>query len=582
MSQSSTSTSVGSILGSVIWGGITLVALACAVHFAIRTQHLQTELSMAADAGQEADESPKPSTEEPLDIQFVNELHHADDDLPEEDKRQYDAARDYLLDVDNARRFDAEARKGLNERELAADKALAALREKEIDGYLSHNEFPPANAFYKGVAEIPKSEVFRLLRAMPKGGALHLHASSTGRAETILNLTKEEECLVEVTQVENQAISITGKMALPSDTNSIPLNHKPAAEVREKMGDKEFEEILTDRLTLDLEDELSKDVWHEFSSAFNPYGAALAYERVFEQYFVDAFEQMIADNIDYVELRTGIAQVINLDGTTTDTVEQFWEMRNKIREKHPDFDFKLIISAWRGNAHAGGDRYELRTEDVRKSLEQAMEKRQKHKDFIIGFDLVGHEDRGRRTDSFRDVFLDLPAYRKKYGVDMALYFHDGESVWADDLNVVDAYLVGAKRIGHGLNLYLFPTLQDRLIQQDIALEVCPISNQILGYVRDLRTHPAVNYMRRGVPIVLSSDDPAIFGYAGVSHDFWVAYMAWDLDLASLKQLARNSIRYSGMNDQEKKAAYQRWEAKWEKYIEQLLADDAVKALAKAG
>ena len=33
------------------------------------------------------------------------------------------------------------------------------------------------------------------------------------------------------------------------------------------------------------------------------------------------------------------------------------------------------------------------------------------------------------------------------------------------------------------------------------------SNQILGFIPDIRNHPAAHYLRAGVPIVLGADDP---------------------------------------------------------------------------
>lgn len=204
-------------------------------------------------------------------------------------------------------------------------------------------------------------------------------------------------------------------------------------------------------------------------------------------------------------------------------------------------------------------------------VRSALEFRRRYPDFVVGFDLVGEEDEGRTTVALLNVWLALPALRKEFGVDLPLFFHDGESNWADDDNLLDAFLVGTRRIGHGLNLYLFPTLESRLIRHDIPLEVCPISNQILGYVRDLRIHPATGYWRRGVPMVLSSDDPAIFGYEGLTFDFWIAMMAWELDLVSLKKLALNSIRYSAMSDGEKQTARARWDQDWQEFLRQVTA-----------
>src|SRR5262249_57761729 len=103
------------------------------------------------------------------------------------------------------------------------------------------------------------------------------------------------------------------------------------------------------------------------------------------------------------------------------------------------------------------------------------------------------------------------------------------------------------------------TLEERLKKHGVAGEVCPISNQMLRYVSDLRMHPADGYLRRGVPCVLSNDDPGIFGNDGLSYDFWVATLAWDLDLRALKQLALNSLNYSGMTVAEKRTALVAWQ-----------------------
>jgi len=49
---------------------------------------------------------------------------------------------------------------------------------------------------------------------------------------------------------------------------------------------------------------------------------------------------------------------------------------------------------------------------------------------------------------------------------------------ADD-NLYDALLLGTKRIGHGFSLVKHPKLMSICRERDIALEVCPISNEIL-------------------------------------------------------------------------------------------------------
>lgn len=115
-----------------------------------------------------------------------------------------------------------------------------------------------------------------------------------------------------------------------------------------------------------------------------------------------------------------------------------------------------------------------------------------------------------------------------------------------DWNMMDALLLNTKRIGHAFALPKHPQLWSTIKKRNIAIEVSPLSNQVLGYVWDLRNHPASFLIAENFPIVITADDPGMWNAKGLSYDFYYAFMALapaEADLKFLKQLALNSIKY---------------------------------------
>lgn len=65
--------------------------------------------------------------------------------------------------------------------------------------------------------------------------------------------------------------------------------------------------------------------------------------------------------------------------------------------------------------------------------------------FVIGFDLVGQEDKGEPLVKFADQLNSVDPK-------INFFFHAGETNWngiSTDLNLLDALLLNTKRIGHG-------------------------------------------------------------------------------------------------------------------------------------
>ena len=78
-----------------------------------------------------------------------------------------------------------------------------------------------------------------------------------------------------------------------------------------------------------------------------------------------------------------------------------------------------------------------------------------HPEFFIGFDLVGQEDLGKPLLDFVPLLLES---RRNYP-ELGFFFHAGETDWHDshaDLNIIDAILLNATRIGHGYSISKHP------------------------------------------------------------------------------------------------------------------------------
>jgi adenosine deaminase CECR1 len=156
--------------------------------------------------------------------------------------------------------------------------------------------------------------------------------------------------------------------------------------------------------------------------------------------------------------------------------------------------------------------------------------------------------------------------KMKMGDRCQFFLHAGESSLRTNSELYDAILLGTKRIGHGFNAIMHPNLIELIKENDICLECCPVSNKILGYCHDLRTHPVRALLAHGVRCSISSDDHGFWGSPGVTLDYVIAYLSWDLNLRDLKQMCLNTIHAASISEAEKKDLQQFFDYKWRIFL----------------
>ena len=92
--------------------------------------------------------------------------------------------------------------------------------------------------------------------------------------------------------------------------------------------------------------------------------------------------------------------------------------------------------------------------------------------------------------------------------------------------------------------------------------------KVLALVQDLRNHPAATLIQEGFPIIISSDDPSLWGATALSSDYYEAFMGLaglNMDLRLLKKLVLNSLHYSKSTSECRTSFEFKWNAYMDKF-----------------
>ena len=410
-------------------------------------------------------------------------------------------------------------------------------------------------------ARLTGSRLYAFCRRMPKGADLHVHDMALLPAEELIDLllTRPEFCIDPESYVLSRA-----EVGAPLPAGVLRFSEALQSGVITR-------EALLQNWTMLGAATSGKPIWDYFECLFSRHSVLSDDTEFAEAYYDRAFRYCCRNGIQHVEIH------VMLTGDMEESEAYLRAVRAayyRVKQDEPQLTVRMIGAGMK----ADSDRLETsRRCFLNTTYGQELVKDESDpahpQDFVIGFDLVNEEDGNRTLHDFAPMLLKV---KERYPA-LRFYIHGGESLSADNENLIDAYLLGVSRVGHGLNLYRYPDLHARYVKAEICLEVCPISNQVLGYARDLRTHPATEYLRTGAAIALCSDDPAYMERSTLTDDFFAAVVAWDLSLTDLKQLAINSLQYSGLDPVTKTEALKAFDRAWRSFVRTVLAENGGEA-----
>ena len=245
-------------------------------------------------------------------------------------------------------------------------------------------------------------------------------------------------------------------------------------------------------------DVASRYATRDFAAFIEAYKWVTSYLRTPADYALIAqrlAEQLISQNVVYAEVTLSVGVMI-------------------LRRQDVEANFRAIRQA-AGAFESRGLRVQWIFDAVRQfgalaAMEVARCAVGLRKEGVVAFGLGGDE-LAVPTADFRSVYEFVAAHG------LHRLAHAGEIGGPGSVREA-VELLGAERIGHGIAAARDPRLMALLAERAIPLEICPTSNLCTGALArqlavpepTLSDHPLPQLLRSGVPINLSTDDPAMF------------------------------------------------------------------------
>ena len=175
---------------------------------------------------------------------------------------------------------------------------------------------------------------------------------------------------------------------------------------------------------------------------------------------------------------------------------------------------------------------------------------------LTGIDLHGPEDLPIENWT-------SPLWQKAAHRGLLLKAHAGEFGPATNIDHAISEL-NVRRIQHGVAARESDSLMDKILDQGVCLEMCPISNYKLRVVDNWTDHPLGLFLDKGICCTISTDDPLSFNNS-LEDEYFACIDKLGLCPEKLIQVAKNGFHVADLSSAERETFIQEIEQVWKEF-----------------
>ncbi|QLY25763.1 hypothetical protein [Bdellovibrio sp. KM01] len=353
---------------------------------------------------------------------------------------------------------------------------------------------------------------------IPKGGMLHIHPGGTLDRALAAKLLADVNAKIEAEELIKHIDSTGGNSMLfpeerawlsqiPADANYLTLSP-------------EDQKTFSSYLFLPP----GKQPFPRFNSVFSFLGYAFPEWEQYDQVLLNFAQKAVRQGVLYAELTTSTSddlfKAIAVVEQQTGLVIRVNNAFNRTRDLDTLDNGLQALLSYPGNIH------------------------------LVGIDFLDNEGTNPALEKGQILYGTLLHKSMTGQSKLRRTMHSGEI--GDIRNPRDAMIMGAERLGHGVNLAKDPVALEYAAKIHEPIEINLSSNLRLTDVEKISEHPFLNYLRLGLPVSLSTDDEGIFDI-DINHECQIAIEQTDVTYSELKKMAYNSISTSFASEYDKQS-----------------------------